>query len=1752
MKTKLLLLLLSLLGANAFAQYTTIPDAKFEAKLITLGIDDASDGKVLTSKINILKELSVSSSSITDLTGIQDFTALSDLNCGNNQLKSLDLSKNTALTSLNCYGNQLTSLNLTNNTALKELYCYSNRISSLDVSKNVALNRLDCRDNAIKSLDLSKNAALTSLDCAANLLTYLNIKNGKNTSLSKYSLFLGGNYTLSCITVDDAVYSNQNWSNFKDGTALFSSYECSSIIQIPDTKFEEKLIALGIDTDGKNGVVLNSSIAIITSLNVSNSAITDLEGLEGFTALKTLNCSNNLLPRIDISKNTALTSLDCSGNTVLTCVQVADINAAKTNITTTQDIKDKFNLDCRPYTLIPDSRFENALISLGYDTLADGKVETKKINRIKSLYIPSAAITDLTGIQDFIALTYLDLRYNQVTSLDVSKNTALTSLVCFSNKLTSIDISKNIALTSLSITNNLVTSLNTDSNIALSSLSCTSNKISSLDLSKNKALTSISCDSNQLTSLNIKNGANKQIGTLNFNNNPMLTCTIVDDAEYAKERWSNQANILKNTFSPFECSSVTPIPDAKFEDKLIALGIDTDGKNGVVFNSGITALTTLNVSNSSITDFTGLKGFTSLKTLNCSGNMLSDIDISKNTSLTTLDCTNNTNLTCIQVADINAAKTTITTTQETKDKFSLDCNSYTLIPDSNFEKTLISLGYDTAADGKVFTKNINTIKSLELPWYNNIKDITGIQDFTSLTSLNIYSLDISTLDVSKNINLTTLNCSSNKLTSLDLSKNTKLTNLDCYSNQLTSLDLSNNTALQTVNCATNKLTSLNVSKNTALKNLYCSSNLLTTMDVSYNPALTRLECHTNKITSIDVSKNKKLDNLTCNGNKLTYLNLKNQNNYFTYLNCTGNSDLTCITVNDAATANLKWTNSKDSHASFTEQDCATITILPDTFFEDKLIALSIDKDGKNGYVLNSSIETVTSLDISNSSITNLTGLEGFKALTTLNCSKNSLKNLDLTKNTAIKTLNCSNNLTLTCIQVLDVDKATKNWTVTKDAAANFSLDCRVYTLIPDSNFEAKLISLGFDTASDGKAETAKIDKITSINLNNASINNLKGIEDFKALTILNCSYNNLSSLDLSKNTSIKELHCSSNNLTSLDVSKNTALTYLDCSWNDLTSLNIKNGKNAFFTTLRISVNNDLNCITVDDVAYANTNWSSNKNSTAIFTTNDCNAYTIINDSNFENKLIALGIDTDGKNGMVANSSIEKITQLNISNSSIANLKGIEGFKALTQLNCSNNALALLDLNKNISLTKIECQSNQIAELKIDQCISLTHLNAGSNKFKSSFSTYNLKALTSLSVSNNEITSLNLYENSELETLLCNHNKLTSISTYQLDKLKEINCSNNQITYLDVSNLANLVSLNVSANKIGNVDFTNNTALTSLDISGNNFAKLVLLKNKALSKLNCSTNKIQELNLSQNKSLTDINCSANQLTLLNLRNGNNTKFNTTTFDLKNNTTLSCIKIDNKSYADTNWSDKKDTSASFETQCGFTIPANNFTVETRSESCVNEKNGEINIYANESYAYTASINGKPTAFVDNSLNITNLAPGNYTVIIAIPDEDFEQKYTLTIEKAITVSGKANISSKKVNVEIKEGTAPYTVFVDGVEQFETSENNFLIAAEEGLLEVKTAKACEGIYTKDIADLDVIVSAFPNPTTGDFYIYIAGKKEEVFIEISSLDGRMISNKKYILENGTAKLTLDNESKGVYIAKIYLDTIKTVKIIKN
>ena len=237
-----------------FGQQTYVPDDNFEAYLEFNGMGNfiPNDDYVTTSNINTVTSLNVDNLNITDLTGIEDFTALVELVCHDNQLQNLDVSDCIALDMLMCYNNQLTSLDVSTNTALNSLHCSSNQLTNLDLSANTALTILGCDSNQLTSLDLSNNTGLTNLYCGSNQLTSLDVS--QNTALTG----------LYC-------YSNQLTSLDIGNCSLLEYFYCN----------------------------LNQ----LTILDVSNNI-----------ALTHFGCIYNQLTSLDLSNNLFLISLFCYNN----------------------------------------------------------------------------------------------------------------------------------------------------------------------------------------------------------------------------------------------------------------------------------------------------------------------------------------------------------------------------------------------------------------------------------------------------------------------------------------------------------------------------------------------------------------------------------------------------------------------------------------------------------------------------------------------------------------------------------------------------------------------------------------------------------------------------------------------------------------------------------------------------------------------------------------------------------------------------------------------------------------------------------------------------------------------------------------------------------------------------------------------------------------------------------------------------------------------------------------------------------------------------------------------------------------------------------------------------------------------------------------------------------------------------------------------------------------------------------------------
>ena len=227
----------------------------------------------------------------------------------------------------------------------------------------------------------------------------------------------------------------------------------------------------------------------------------------------------------------------------------------------------------------PDAKFLEYVKR--FDTDGNGTLSQTERESVTVISLDSGGnISDLTGIELFPNLENLYCESNQLTSLDLSQNTALTKLDCALNPLTSLDVSNNHALTFLNCNYNQLTNLDLSKNTALTILGCFGNKLTSLDVSKNTALTSLYCDSNQLTGLDLSK-------------NTALTSLSCDSNQLTGLDLSGNANLTR-----------------------------------LICRSNL--LTSLDVSNNP-----------ALTYLNCNSNQLTSLDLSKNTALTILGCSGN-------------------------------------------------------------------------------------------------------------------------------------------------------------------------------------------------------------------------------------------------------------------------------------------------------------------------------------------------------------------------------------------------------------------------------------------------------------------------------------------------------------------------------------------------------------------------------------------------------------------------------------------------------------------------------------------------------------------------------------------------------------------------------------------------------------------------------------------------------------------------------------------------------------------------------------------------------------------------------------------------------------------------------------------------------------------------------------------------------------------------------------------------------
>ncbi|MEO1030548.1 MAG: hypothetical protein AAFX55_04045 [Bacteroidota bacterium] len=323
-----------------------------------------------------------------------------------------------------------------------------------------------------------------------------------------------------------------------------------------------------MDADGNNIVTLGSGFA------QPESVVVDAAG-----NIYVADTTNDAIKRMDADGNniTILASglnrpvgieVDAMGNVIFS--DTGNNSIMRINRATSSN---RIPVQVNRYTAIPDLNFEIILELLDYDDISeDGQVPTALIEGVTNLNLSNDGINDLIGIQDFTALEVLNINLNNMSTIDLSNNIALTSLFAVSNNLASIDLTNNTLLEDLRLGSNhlstidvsLLTSLrilqlgdnnltevDVSNNPLLESYRVNGNDMTSVDLSNNPLLQEVRVEANELVSFNMQNGANALINDFSASGNASLNCILVDDVAFAEANFTNIDN--QTSFSDTSC-----------------------------------------------------------------------------------------------------------------------------------------------------------------------------------------------------------------------------------------------------------------------------------------------------------------------------------------------------------------------------------------------------------------------------------------------------------------------------------------------------------------------------------------------------------------------------------------------------------------------------------------------------------------------------------------------------------------------------------------------------------------------------------------------------------------------------------------------------------------------------------------------------------------------------------------------------------------------------------------------------------------------------------------------------------------------------------------------------------------------------------------------------------------------------------------------------------------------------------------------
>ncbi len=506
----------------------------------------------------------------------------------------------------------------------------------------------------------------------------------------------------------------------------------------------------------------DEAAAVSGELDFSSLRIQSLKGIEYFPAIESLDCSDNLITRLDVSGNPALVTLTCGDNSLSTLDVSHNPLLRRLSVSNGSDVWD------RPYV--------------------NG---TYMVNRIRTLDVsnnPNLRVLECTG--------------NGLRSLDVSLALQLEILKCADNNLSELDLSLNTELRTLDVSNN------PDYLYGLYGSTITGNLFSNLQVSTNQKLTHLYARNTGLTRMILTdNSALRVLDVSNYNTAfplypPVNGLTELDisgnpnleqlDFSNGVNGWSqeeagNQISSIDVTGNPelqiFLCSSngletldISQNPKLRElacgQNRLAELDVSHNPALEELSISNTTYSSTFQPATSNVIESLDLSQNAVLSTLYCGGNRLTALDLSYNPGLRRLNC------------EVNPLET-------------LDLTQNSALMYLYCAGTLLS-ELELSNIGSLSTLSCNgcALTSLDLSQNSHLR------------TLNCYDNRLVELNLSNLESLYYLDCSNNQLTEFDISGCPNLSTLYCNGNRFEILDFSGNTNLREIYCQHNELTSV--------------------------------------------------------------------------------------------------------------------------------------------------------------------------------------------------------------------------------------------------------------------------------------------------------------------------------------------------------------------------------------------------------------------------------------------------------------------------------------------------------------------------------------------------------------------------------------------------------------------------------------------------------------------------------------------------------------------------------------------------------------------------------------------------------------------------------------------------------------------------------------------------------------------------------------------------------------------------------